>query len=84
MIHDLDIVLAFVKSRDERGRGLPVLSQSETSQCTLAFREWLRGQSHCERVSRTHAEDSRVQRRRDPTYISLDYRAQEDSSTALP
>ena len=68
-------------ARDERGRrGHSRVEQVRGHrQRAAALRQWLRRQSHRQsRQPGTDAEDSCVQRRRDnPSYISLDYRAQE-------
>ena len=68
MIHDLDVVLAFVKSpvTSVDAVGIPVLSKSEDiANARLAFCEWLRGEPDGEpREPGAHAKNPRVQRRR--------------------
>ncbi len=82
MIHDLDVVLAFVKSpvTSVDAVGIPVLSKSRGHrERAPALCQRLRGQPDRQPGQPgADAEDSRVQwRQTTPSYISLDYRAQE-------
>ena len=82
MIHDLDVVLAFVKSpvTSVDAVGIPGVEQERGHrQRAAALRQRLRRQPHRQpRQPGADAQDPRVQRRpTNPSYISLDYRAQE-------
>ena len=81
MIHDLDIVLAFVKSpvTSVDGVGVPVLSQSEDiANARLRFANGCVANLTVSRVSPERMRKIRVfSAGAMPTYISLDYRAQE-------
>jgi predicted dehydrogenase len=81
MIHDLDIVLAFVKSpvTSVDGVGVPVLSKSEDiANARLRFANGCVANLTVSRVSPERMRKIRVfSAGTMPTYISLDYRAQE-------
>jgi predicted dehydrogenase len=81
MIHDLDVVLAFVKSpvTSVDGVGVPVLSQSEDiANARLRFANGCVANLTVSRVSPERMRKIRVfSAGTMPTYISLDYRAQE-------
>jgi len=81
MIHDLDVVLAFVKSpvTSVDGVGVPVLSQSEDiANARLRFANGCVANLTVSRVSPERMRKIRVfSAGAMPTYISLDYRAQE-------
>jgi predicted dehydrogenase len=81
MIHDLDIVLAFVKSEvaSVDGVGIPVLSQSEDiANARLRFENGCVANLTVSRVSPERMRKIRVFSAGPPSsYISLDYRAQE-------
>lgn len=80
MIHDLDIVLAFVKSpvRTVEAVGLPVLSASEDiANVRLRFENGCVANVTASRVSPERMRKIRVfSRGATPSYVSLDYRAQ--------
>jgi predicted dehydrogenase len=81
MIHDLDVVLAFVKSpvTSVDGVGVPVLSKSEDiANARLRFANGCVANLTVSRVSPERMRKIRVfSAGAMPTYISLDYRAQE-------
>ncbi len=81
MIHDLDVVLAFVKSpvTSVDAVGIPVLSKCEDiANARLRFANGCVANLTASRVSpETDAQNPRLQRPERPCYISLDYRAQE-------
>ena len=81
MIHDLDIVLAFVKSpvTSVDGVGIPVLSKSEDiANARLRFANGCVANLTASRVSPERMRKIRVfSSGEQPTYVSLDYRAQE-------
>ncbi|MSU60083.1 MAG: Gfo/Idh/MocA family oxidoreductase [Pedosphaera sp.] len=81
MIHDLDVVLAFVKSpvTSVDGVGIPVLSKSEDiANARLRFANGCVANLTASRVSPERMRKIRVFSGGDtPSYISLDYRAQE-------
>jgi len=81
MIHDLDVVLAFVKSpvTSVDGVGIPVLSKSEDiANARLRFANGCVANLTVSRVSPERMRKIRVFSGGDvPSYISLDYRAQE-------
>lgn len=81
MIHDLDIVLAFVKSpiKSLDSVGIPVLSKSEDiANVRLRFENGCVANLTASRVSPERMRKIRVFSAGDhPAYISLDYRAQE-------
>ncbi len=81
MIHDLDIVLAFVKSPvvSVDAVGIPVLSQSEDiANARLKFANGCIANLTVSRVSTERMRKIRVfSGGPEPSYISLDYRAQE-------
>jgi predicted dehydrogenase len=81
MIHDLDVVLAFVKSPviSVDGVGIPVLSRSEDiANARLRFANGCVANLTVSRVSPERMRKIRVFSGGDiPSYISLDYRAQE-------
>jgi predicted dehydrogenase len=81
MIHDLDVVLAFVKSpvASVDAVGVPVLSQSEDiANARLRFANGCVANLTVSRVSPERMRKIRVFSSGDaPSYISLDYRAQE-------
>jgi predicted dehydrogenase len=81
MIHDLDIVLAFVKSPlvAVEGVGIPVLSRSEDiANARLRFANGCVANLTASRISPERLRKIRVfSGGTNPTYISLDYRAQE-------
>ena len=81
MIHDLDIVLAFVKSRvaSVDAVGIPVLSRSEDiANARLRFADGCVANLTASRVSPERVRKIRVfSRGPTPSYVSLDYRAQE-------
>jgi len=81
MIHDLDVVLAFVKSpvTSVDGVGVPVLSKSEDiANARLRFANGCVANLTVSRVSPERMRKIRVfSAGTMPTYISLDYRAQE-------
>jgi predicted dehydrogenase len=81
MIHDLDVVLAFVKSpvTSVDAVGVPVLSQSEDiANARLRFANGCVANVTVSRVSPERMRKIRVFSTGDvPSYISLDYRAQE-------
>jgi predicted dehydrogenase len=81
MIHDLDVVLAFVKSPVTQvdAVGIPVLSQSEDiANARLRFANGCVANLTVSRVSPERLRKIRVfSGPRQPCYISLDYRAQE-------
>lgn len=81
MIHDLDVVLAFVKSpvTSVDAVGVPVLSQSEDiANARLRFANGCVANLTVSRVSPERMRKIRVFSSGDtPSYISLDYRAQE-------
>jgi predicted dehydrogenase len=81
MIHDLDVVLAFVKSpvTSVDGVGIPVLSKSEDiANARLRFANGCVANLTVSRVSPERMRKIRVfSGGETPSYISLDYRAQE-------
>ena len=81
MIHDLDVVLAFVKSpvTSVDGVGIPVLSRSEDiANARLRFANGCVANLTASRVSPERMRKIRVfSGGATPSYISLDYRAQE-------
>jgi predicted dehydrogenase len=81
MIHDLDVVLAFVKSPvvSVEGVGIPVLSKSEDiANARLRFANGCIANLTVSRISPERMRKIRVFSGPDnPCYISLDYRAQE-------
>jgi predicted dehydrogenase len=81
MIHDLDVVLAFVKSPlvSVEGVGIPVLSTSEDiANARLRFANGCVANLTASRISPERMRKIRVfSAGPEPTYISLDYRAQE-------
>jgi predicted dehydrogenase len=81
MIHDLDVVLAFVKSpvTSVDGVGIPVLSKSEDiANARLRFANGCVANLTASRVSPERMRKIRVfSGGATPSYISLDYRAQE-------
>jgi predicted dehydrogenase len=81
MIHDLDVVLAFVKSPVTRvdAVGIPVLSQTEDiANVRLRFANGCVTNMTASRVSPERMRKIRVfSGGRAPSYVSLDYRAQE-------
>jgi predicted dehydrogenase len=81
MIHDLDVVLAFVKSpiKSVDAVGIPVLSKSEDiANARLRFENGCVANLTVSRVSPERMRKIRVFSGGDtPSYISLDYRAQE-------
>ncbi|HEX3623812.1 MAG TPA: Gfo/Idh/MocA family oxidoreductase [Verrucomicrobiae bacterium] len=82
MIHDLDVVLAFVKSpvTSVDAVGIPVLSKSEDiANARLRFANGCVANLTVSRVSRKRMREIRVFSggKSTPSYISLDYRAQE-------
>lgn len=82
MIHDLDVVLAFVKSpvTSVDAVGIPVLSRSEDiANARLRFANGCVANLTVSRVSRKRMREIRVFSggKSTPSYISLDYRAQE-------
>ena len=81
MIHDLDVVLAFVKSRVVRvdAVGIPVLSKTEDiANARLRFANGCVANLTVSRVSPERMRKIRVfSGGAQPSYISLDYRAQE-------
>src|ERR1051325_294027 len=81
MIHDLDVVLAFVKSpvTSVDGVGIPVLSKSEDiANARLRFANGCVANLTASRVSPERMRKIRVFSGGDtPSYISIDYRAQE-------
>jgi predicted dehydrogenase len=82
MIHDLDVVLAFVKSpvRNIDAVGVPVLSQTEDiANARLRFENGCVANLTVSRVSPERMRKIRVFSggKTTPSYISLDYRAQE-------
>lgn len=81
MIHDLDVVLAFVKSPvvSVEGVGIPVLSASEDiANARLRFANGCVANLTASRISPEQMRKIRVfSAGPEPTYISLDYRAQE-------
>jgi predicted dehydrogenase len=81
MIHDLDIVLAFVKSPvvSVEGVGIPVLSKSEDiANARLRFANGCIANLTVSRISPERMRKIRVfSGPRNPCYISLDYRVQE-------
>lgn len=81
MIHDLDVVLAFIKSPVEsvEAVGIPVLSRSEDiANARLRFRNGCIANLTASRISPERTRKIRVfSSGPAPTYISLDYRAQE-------
>ncbi len=81
MIHDLDVVLAFVKSpvTSVDGVGIPVLSKSEDiANARLRFANGCVANLTASRVSPERMRKIRVfSGGETPSYISLDYRAQE-------
>jgi predicted dehydrogenase len=81
MIHDLDVVLAFVKSpvTSVDGVGIPVLSKSEDiANARLRFANGCVANLTASRVSPERMRKIRVfSGPTNPCYISLDYRAQE-------
>jgi predicted dehydrogenase len=81
MIHDLDVVLAFVKSRvtNVDAVGIPVLSKSEDiANARLRFANGCVANLTVSRVSPERMRKIRVfSGGETPSYISLDYRAQE-------
>jgi len=81
MIHDLDVVLAFVKSpvAGVDAVGIPVLSQSEDiANARLRFANGCVANLTASRVSPERLRKIRVfSAGATPTYVSLDYRAQE-------
>jgi predicted dehydrogenase len=81
MIHDLDIVLAFVKSPvvSVEGVGIPVLSQSEDiANARLRFASGCIANLTVSRISRKRMREIRVFcGPTHPCYFSLDYRVQE-------
>jgi len=87
MIHDLDVVLAFVKSpvTSVDGRGIPVLSKTEDiANARLRFASGCVANLTASRVSPERMrKDTRVQRRPMISYVSLDYRAQEGFITRI-
>jgi predicted dehydrogenase len=87
MIHDLDIVLAFVKSpvKSVDAVGIPVLSKSEDiANARLRFANGCVANLTVSRVSPERMRKIRVFSGGDvPSYISLDYRAQEGFITRI-
>lgn len=88
MIHDLDIVLAFVKSPvvNVDAVGIPVLSKSEDiANARVRFANGCVANLTASRVSMKRVREIRVFSggRTAPSYISLDYRAQEGFLTRL-
>ncbi|MFZ0825941.1 MAG: Gfo/Idh/MocA family oxidoreductase [Verrucomicrobiia bacterium] len=81
MIHDLDVVLAFVKSpvTSVDAVGIPVLSQSEDiANVRLRFANGCVANLTASRISPERMRKIRVfSGPKDPCYISLDYRVQE-------
>jgi predicted dehydrogenase len=82
MIHDLDVVLAFVKARVQSvdAVGVPVLSQTEDiANARLRFENGCVANLTVSRVSPERMRKIRVFSggKTTPSYISLDYRAQE-------
>lgn len=81
MIHDLDVVLAFVRSEVTHvdAVGIPVLSQSEDiASARLRFANGCVANLTASRISPERMRKIRVfSGGKKPTYISLDYRAQE-------
>ena len=81
MIHDLDIVLAFVKSpvTSVEGVGIPVLSKSEDiANARLRFANGCVADLNASRISPERMRKIRVYSGpTNPCYISLDYRVQE-------
>ncbi len=81
MIHDLDVVLAFVKSPlvSVEGVGIPVLSRSEDiANARLRFENGCIANLTASRISPERTRKIRVfSGGAKPSYISLDYRAQE-------
>ena len=82
MIHDLDVVLAFVKAPvvSVDAVGIPVLSRSEDiANARLRFGNGCVANLSVSRVSRKRMREIRVYSggKTKPSYISLDYRAQE-------
>ncbi|MGA2244617.1 MAG: Gfo/Idh/MocA family oxidoreductase [Verrucomicrobiota bacterium] len=81
MIHDLDVVLAFVKSPvvSVEGVGIPVLSQSaDIANARLRFANGCIANLTVSRISPERMRKIRVfSGPKNPCYISLDYRAQE-------
>jgi predicted dehydrogenase len=81
MIHDLDVVLAFVKSpvTSVEGVGIPVLSKSEDiANARLRFTNGCVANLTASRISRKRLREIRVfSGPTNPCYISLDYRLQE-------
>ncbi len=81
MIHDLDVVLAFVKSpvTSVDGVGIPVLSKSEDiANARLRFANGCVANLTASRISPQRMREIRVfSGPTNPCYISLDYRAQE-------
>jgi predicted dehydrogenase len=88
MIHDLDIVLAFVKSpvKSVDAVGIPVLSKSEDiANARLRFANGCVANLTVSRVSVKRTREIRVFSggKTTPSYISLDYKAQEGFVTRL-
>jgi predicted dehydrogenase len=80
MIHDLDVVLAFVKSplTSVDAVGIPVLSASEDiANARLRFANGCVANLTASRISPERMRKIRVFSGGPPSYISLDYRAQE-------
>jgi predicted dehydrogenase len=81
MIHDLDVVMAFVKSpvASVEGVGIPVLSKSEDiANARLRFANGCIANLTASRISPERLRKIRVFSGGDtPVYVSLDYRAQE-------
>jgi predicted dehydrogenase len=81
MIHDLDVIMAFVKSpvKSVDAIGIPVLSKTEdVANVRLRFQNGCVANITASRVSPERMRKIRVFSGGDnPTYISLDYRAQE-------
>jgi len=81
MIHDLDVVMAFVRSpvKQVDAVGIPVLSQSEDiANARLRFENGCVANLTVSRVNPERMRKIRVFSRGDlPSYISLDYQAQE-------
>jgi len=88
MIHDLDVVLAFVKSpvTSVDAVGIPVLSKSEDiANARLRFANGCVANLTASRVSPERMRKIRVfSGGATPSYISLDYRTQEGLFIASP